>query len=118
MVDTQFYGGPSAIVEAGAFAGCTSVKNLWGAAEAVSPERRLFTGEKRLSCAGDTVTVYYEATQDTASGKRTMGTWYVTESTVAGATSGGGTLRGDNTACTIAKNSGGCILDTFTGDVS
>ncbi|MGZ8738394.1 MAG: hypothetical protein ACXWW7_14610, partial [Nocardioides sp.] len=48
----------------------------------------------------------------------TQGTWEITASTLAGATSGGGTLIGDASACVPLKNSGGCILDTFTGDVS
>jgi hypothetical protein len=117
VVNTQFRNGPSYIVDAGgAFAGCTSVNDLWGEATQLSPQRFLFQGEKRLSCDGGKVTIYYEAT--TASGLATIGTWTVVSSTLAGATSGGGSVHGDPKTCTVDRNSGGCILDTFAGDVS
>ena len=117
VINTQFRNGPSYIVDAGgAFAGCTSVNDLWGEAVQLSPQRYLFRGEKRLSCDGGKVTVYYEAT--TATGLTTIGTWTVVSSTLAGATSGGGSVHGDSKTCTVDRNSGGCILDTFAGDVS
>ncbi len=117
VVNTQFRQAPSSIVDAGgAFTGCTSVNDLWGEAIPLSPQRFLFRGEKRLSCDGGKVTISYEAT--TATGLVTIGTWTIVSSTLAGATSGGGSVHGDSKTCTIDRNSGGCILDTFSGDVS
>lgn len=117
VVNTQFRNAPSDIIDAGgAFEGCTSVNDLWGEATQLSPQRLLFRGEKRLSCDGGKVTVYYEAT--TATGLVTIGTWTVSSSTLAGATSGGGTVHGDSKTCTLDRNSFGCIIDTFSGDVS
>jgi hypothetical protein len=117
VVDTQFRQAPSSIVDAGgAFAGCTSVNDLWGEAIPLSPQRLLFRGEKRISCAGGKVIISYEAT--TATGLVTIGSWSIVSSTLTGATSGGGSLHGDSKTCTIDRNSGGCILDTFSGYVS
>jgi hypothetical protein len=117
VVNTQFRNAPSYIVDAGgAFDGCTSVSDLWGEATQLSPQRLQFRGEKRLSCNGGKVTVYYEATS--ATGLVTTGTWSISASTLAGATSGGGSVHGDSKTCTIDRNSFGCILDTFAGDVS
>jgi hypothetical protein len=117
VVDTQFRRGPNDIVDAGgAFADCTTVRDLWGAATQLSPQRFLFEGEKKISCDGGSVTIYYAATA--ASGQVTIGTWTITSSTLAGATSGGGAVHGDTSLCTPVRAGGGCILDTFTGDVS
>ena len=117
VLDTQFVPGPTTVVEAGgAFAGCWKASNLWGTGIELPNGDVWFEGEKRLQCgSGAKVTVHY-IVQQVPPG--TVGTWDITGSTLAGATSGGGTLVGDSTACTAKKNSDGCILDTFSGDVS
>ena len=116
VVDTQFKQAPSTIIDSGgAFAGCTTVTDLGGTAEQIGPNQLLFTGDKRVNCPGGKVTLHYEAELNAASGKRTRGTWTITSSTLEGATSGGGTVRGDSTDCTIEPGSEGCIIDTFAG---
>jgi hypothetical protein len=78
----------------------------------------IFQGTKRISCAqGRYVEIEYVA-RLTAGGRRTTGDWWVIGSTLAGATTGSGTLRGDFSACTTLPGSDGYVLDTFTGDVS
>jgi hypothetical protein len=117
VLDTQFSPGPTTVVDAGgAFEGCWKASDLWGSGIQLPDGTVWFEGEKRLQCAsGAKVTVHY-IVQQVPTG--TVGTWDVTGSTLAGATSGGGTLVGDSTACTPERNAGGCILDTFAGDVS
>ena len=117
VVDTQFFPGPAAVVDAGgAFEGCWKVSDLWGTGIELPNGDVWFEGEKRVQCAsGSKVTVHYIAR---AVEGGTSGTWDITGSTLDGATTGGGTIVGDGTACTPAKNAGGCILDTFSGDVS
>jgi hypothetical protein len=119
VIDTQFIRAPSSIVDSGgAFAGCTSVRDLGGTAEPTPNGGFTFSGTKRISCAaGSFVLVEYVAST-TAGGRRTSGEWWVVDSNLGGATSGGGTVRGDNTACVLRPGSNGCILDTFSGDVS
>ena len=119
VVDTQFFPGPADVVDAGgAFEGCWKVHDLWGAATELPSGQLQFEGQKRVHCPlGAKVTVYYLVTFDEATGT-TSGTWEITDSTLTGATSGGGDLFGDGSACTPDKNSGGCILDRFSGDVS
>lgn len=117
VLDTQFAPGPTTVVSAtGAFEGCWKANDLWGNGITLPSGETWFEGEKRLQCAsGAKVTVYY-IVQQIPTG--TTGTWEITDSTLEGATSGGGTLVGDTTACTKKKNAAGCILDTFSGDVS
>ena len=117
VLDTQFVPGPTTVVDAGgAFEGCWKSSDLWGNGIQLPDGTVWFEGEKRLQCAsGAKVTVYY-IVQQVPHG--TAGTWEVTASSLAGATSGGGTLVGDSTACTPAKKADGCILDTFSGTVS
>jgi hypothetical protein len=118
VVDTQFTGAPSTIVDAGgAFTGCTSVRDLGGTAEQTGPNQFTFTGTKRVSCAKGSYVIIDYVASTTAGGRRTSGDWWVVQSTLAGATQGGGTVRGDSTACTPRPGAGGCILDTFSGDV-
>ncbi|MGN6578198.1 MAG: hypothetical protein ACTHKG_21195 [Nocardioides sp.] len=118
VVNTQE--GSSPIVDAGgAFASCTSVTDLSAGGEQIGPRKVLYFGDKEVTCAGDVVVIHYVAEMNFESGKRTSGYWYVVteESTLPGATEGGGTVRGDNTRCTPAAPGGFCILDTFAGDV-
>ena len=118
VVDTQFREGPSDIVSAGgAFADCTSVTDVNAGGEQIGPKRVLFFGDKIVQCGDDTVTIHYNATINLSSSKKTSGHWFVAESTVPGITEGSGTVRGDNRACVVAVDSGGCILDTFAGAV-
>ena len=110
-------GKQSSIVDAGgAFASCTTVRDKWGTAEQLSPQRLRFEGEKVVSCDGGKVTIFYSVT--TASGQVTIGEWYVTGSTLEGAISGGGAVHGDSSECEPVRPGGFCILDTFSGDVS
>ena len=118
VVDTQFRAGPSDIVDAGgAFADCTQVTDLASGAEQTGPNKVLFFGDKLVQCADGTVTLHYNAALNFSSGKKTSGHWFVVDSTVPGITDGFGTVRGDNSACVIADDSEGCILDTFAGAV-
>jgi hypothetical protein len=118
VVDTQFRTGPSDIVEAGgAFADCTQVTDLSNGGEQIGPNKGLFFGDKLIQCADGTVTIHYNAAINFASGKKTSGHWFVVDSTLPGVTSGFGTVRGDSSACQVADDSGGCILDTFAGTV-
>ena len=119
VVDTQFIAAPSSIVDAGgAFESCTSVRDLGSTAEQTGPNQFTFSGLKRISCAaGSSVLIEYVAST-TAGGRRTSGEWWVVDSSLEGATTGGGRVRGDSTACTPRPGAGGCILDTFSGDVS
>ena len=118
VVDTQFRAGPSDIVEAGgAFADCTQVTDINAGGEQIGPNKGLFFGDKLVQCGDDTVTLHYNAAINFSSGKKTSGHWFVLESTVPGITEGFGTVRGDNSACVIADDSEGCILDTFAGVV-
>jgi hypothetical protein len=118
VVDTQFRTTPSDIVDAGgAFAGCTQVTDLSNGGEQIGPNKALFFGDKLVECAGGTVTIHYNATFNFHGGKKTSGHWFVVDSTLPGVTSGFGTVRGDNSACQVADDSDGCILDTFAGTV-
>jgi hypothetical protein len=118
VVDTQFRTAPSDIVEAGgAFADCTQVTDLVVGGEQIGPNKALFFGDKLVQCAEGTVTIHYNATFNFAGGKKTSGHWFVVDSTLPGVTSGFGTVRGDNSACEVANDSDGCILDTFAGTV-
>ncbi len=93
--------------------------DLWGGGEQIGSRKVLFFGDKEVTCDGGVVVIHYVAEMNFQSGKRTSGYWYVIseDSTLAGATEGGGTVRGDNTSCTPAEPGGFCILDTFAGDV-
>jgi hypothetical protein len=119
VVDTQFFFGPADVVDAGgAFADCRMVKDLGAATSTTTTGDTQYEGEKRITCApGTKVTVHYVVILDEAA-QRTEGTWWIVDSTLPGATTGGGTLVGDYSACTPMRNAGGCILDTFSGDVS
>ncbi|TWG97105.1 hypothetical protein L615_003900000280 [Nocardioides sp. J9] len=119
VVSTQFWDGPSPVVAAtGPFAGCTSVQELDGAqAIQTGPNSVLFVGTKELDCADGTVTIAYEATINTRSGRKTFGTWSVVDSTLDGVAFGGGRLTGDAARCELLPGAEGCILDTFTGSV-
>lgn len=129
-VDTQFVDGPSQIVAAsGPLAACTQVTDLANATDLRTHNQLVFSGLKQLSCGAATVTVGYQAfislpafqnpnVQPTGGGFKTLGTWWVVDSTLAGVSSGGGTLMGDNRSCTLAAGSGGCITDLFRGSVS
>ena len=117
VVNTQIGGPSSPIVEAGGtFSDCYAVEDLGETTtEYVSPNRVMFIGDKRVLCDGGTVTIHYNATQ-VASGKRTMGHWFVVDSTLEGVTKGFGTVRGDIKRCTPAPGTDFCILDTFSGN--
>ena len=118
VVDTQFRESPSDIVDAGgAFAECTSVTDVNGGGEQTGPNKVLFFGDKLVQCGEDSVTIHYNATINLKSSKKTSGHWFVVESTVPGITEGSGTVRGDNSACVVAEDSDGCILDIFAGRV-
>ena len=129
-VDTQFVDGPSAIVAAiGPLSACTQVSDLEGDGDLRTDNQLVFTGVKLLSCGTASVTVGYQAfitlpafqnpnVLPAGGGFKTFGTWWVIDSTLAGVSSGGGTLMGDNRTCTLAPGSGGCITDTFRGAVS
>jgi hypothetical protein len=119
VVNTQFRSGPSPIIAAtGPLATCTTVTENEGAqAIPTGPRSLLFVGTKTLDCANGTVTIAYQATINTASGRKTFGTWSVVDSTLPGIAFGGGRLTGDSTRCELLAGSDGCILDTFTGRV-
>lgn len=119
VVNTQFWDAPSQVVSAtGPLAGCTTAQELAGS-QTIQTGRNslLFVGTKRLDCGDGTVTIAYEATINTASGRKTFGTWSVVDSTLDGVAYGGGRLTGDAARCTTEVGSDGCILDTFTGQV-
>jgi hypothetical protein len=129
-VDTQFVDGPSAIVAAsGPLAACTQVTDLENDADLRTHNQLVFSGVKQLSCGAATVTVGYQAfitlpalqspkNLPVGGGFKTLGTWWVLDSTLAGVSSGGGTLMGDNRSCTLDEGSTGCITDLFRGSVS
>ena len=129
-VDTQFVEGPSEIVAAsGPLSSCTEVTDLENHGELRTHNQLVFTGVKQLSCGASTVTVGYQAfitipafqnpnVLPAGGGFKTLGTWWVVSSTLAGVSSGGGTLMGDNRTCTLDEGSGGCITDLFRGSVS
>jgi hypothetical protein len=115
VVDTQFYGGPSSVVDtSGLFAGCTLARDLFGTAE-IEGELVRFLGVKRLTCGGaTTVLLEYDVLFDPDTGT-TAGTWHVTSSTLEGVAVGaGGGLVGDPAGCTVRSFAHGCMLDTFT----
>jgi hypothetical protein len=117
-VSTQFSPDPSPILTAtGPFTACTTVTDLGGQAVDTGPNTVLFTGTKRLNCAGGTVVLSYEARFNTAAGRKTFGTWTILESTLPGVDAGGGRLKGDAARCEILPGSEGCILDVFSGRV-
>lgn len=117
-VNTQFSPDLSPIVAAtGPFTACTTVTDLGGDAVDTGPNTVLFTGQKRLNCAGGTVVLAYEARLNLAAGRKTVGTWTVLESTLSGVEAGGGRLKGDSARCEVLPGSDGCILDVFSGHV-
>jgi hypothetical protein len=117
-VNTQFSPDPSPIVAAtGPFTACTTVTDLGGNAVDTGPSTVLFTGTKRVNCAGGTVLVAYEARLNLAAGRKTFGTWTILESTLPGVEDGGGRLKGDSGRCEILPGGDGCILDVFSGHV-
>ena len=112
VVETQFWDAPSPVVSAsGLLTGCTSVVSL-GQAPTRAPQ---FNGRKLVSCGGGTFEIVYQAAFR-GSGPVT-GTW-----TAAGGTGtlagvrGGGTVTGTGD-CTVAEDSAGCVLDTWTGSL-
>ena len=129
-VDTQFVDGPSDIVAAsGPLSSCTQVSDLDGNADLRTHNQLVFTGVKLLSCGTASVTIGYQAfitlpafqnpnVLPAGGGFKTLGTWWVVSSTLAGVSSGGGTLMGDNRTCTLDPGSEGCITDLFRGMVS
>ncbi|GAA2160525.1 hypothetical protein [Pedococcus bigeumensis] len=129
-VDTQFVDGPSDIVAAsGPLSACTQVSDVEGAGDLRTHNQLVFSGVKVLSCGTASVTVGYQAfitlpaLQNPAvlpagGGFKTFGTWWVIDSTLAGVSSGGGTLMGDSRTCTLDPGSDGCITDLFRGTVS
>ena len=119
VVNTQFWGEPSPIVEAGgSFADCTSVTDLFNGAEQIAARKLLFFGDKRVDCADGSVVIHYVAEFNFVAARRTSGHWYVVESTVPGIGEGYGTVRGDSTACELLAGSEGCIRDTFAGNTA
>ncbi len=110
VVNTTFKNAPHTISEAGGvFAGCTSVKDLGGTATGTGANRAVFEGSKRVTCDDGKFTLEYKAA--TAGSEQTVGTWWITSSTLSGANVGdGGSLRGDYSTCLPV---GGCITDTF-----
>jgi hypothetical protein len=107
-------GGSSPIIESGgAFAGCTTVTDLSGGAEQITPRKVLFFGDKQVNCPGGTVTIHFVADINFQAGRKTSGYWFVVESTLPGVSEGGGTVRGDNTQCEPQP----CIQDVFRGTV-
>ena len=107
----------SPIVEAGgAFADCTTVTDLFVAAEQIGPNRLLFIGDKLVECAEGDVTIHFNATFNFQGGKKTSGHWFVVDSTLPGVTEGFGTVRGDGSRCEPGPD-GFCILDVFEGEV-
>ena len=129
-VDTQFVDGPSDITAAtGPLSACTQVTDLENAADLRTHNQLLFSGVKLLTCGSATVTIGYHAfitipafqnpnVVPAGGGFTTHGDWWVLESTLAGVSSGGGTLIGDGRTCTPDAGSGGCVTDAFRGFVS
>ena len=107
----------SPVLEAtGAFTGCTSVTDL--DSEIKLPiGTAVFSGTKQINCDGGTILVAYTATAAKRLGG-THGSWRVIGGTGAyeGMT-GGGRLTGDSSACDPLGTEG-CILDSFTGNLT
>ena len=118
-VDTQIGAATSSVTAAeGAFAGRTTVDDLDAAIKSLSPTVDLFSGQKLLHCPGGSVTIHYDAMQNTTQIGITTGTWSIVSSTLPGAATGGGRLTGDVSTCTPAAGADGCITDTYTGTVA
>ena len=119
VVNTQIGLPTSPIVAAtGPLSTCTTAtEHAGGQAIPTGPRSLLFVGTKTLDCANGTVTIAYQATINTASGRKTFGTWSVVDSTLPGVEFGGGRVAGDNARCELLAGAEGCILDTFTGGV-
>ena len=107
----------SPVVEAsGVFTGCTSVTDL--DSDIKFPiGTAVFSGTKQINCDDGTITVAYTATPAKRQGG-THGSWRVIDGTGAYAgLTGGGRLTGDSNACD-PMGTDGCILDTFTGNLT
>jgi len=107
----------SPVLEAtGGFTGCTSVTDL--DSDIKFPiGTAVFSGTKRINCDDGTIIVAYTATPAKRVGG-THGSWRVIGSTGAFAgLTGGGRLTGDSNACD-PMGTDGCILDTFTGNLT
>ena len=114
VVDTQFWNKPSQVVSAtGPYVGCTTVRELESFGDQTSTNQVTFSGTKLIKCGGDSATIGYEATVTTTSGRKTQGTWWTISATSPDLQGLSGSLTGDAALCTVAKGSGGCILDTF-----
>ena len=129
-VDTQFRAGPSDVIAAsGPLASCTQVTDLETAADPRTHNQLVFSGVKLLTCGSATVTIGFNAfitipafqnpkVIPAGGAFTTHGDWWVLESTLAGVSSGGGTLIGDGRSCIPNEGSGGCVTDAFRGFVS
>lgn len=103
----------SLIIEAdGVWSGCTSVDDLEGWWNDVSPRKVQFSGVKLVHCPDGDVTLHYDAVTNwrTEQG-RTMGSWSVISSDNPNIQGGAGTLVG------ISRGCDDCIVDTFSGRV-
>src|SRR5690349_6150512 len=98
-VDTQFVDGPSDVVAAsGPLSACTQVSDLEGNGEQRTHNQFVFTGVKLLTCGTASVTVGYQAfitipalqnpnVIPAGGAFKTLGTWWVIDSTLAGVSS-------------------------------
>jgi hypothetical protein len=129
-VNTQFRAAPSNIVAAsGPLAACSQVTDLANLTDLRTHNQLVFSGVKQLTCGTASVTVGYQAfisipalqnpnVLPRGGAFTTHGDWWVISSTLAGVTSGGGKLEGDNRTCIPDADSNGCVTDTFRGVVS
>ena len=77
----------------------------------------LLAGAATLGMAATPVQAAVVGTPTEFAVGRTFGSWYVVSSSLAGVTAGSGRLKGDCRTCEVLPESGGCILDVFTGQV-
>jgi hypothetical protein len=100
----------------GVFSGCTSVTQL-DQDNLFLPGAAVFSGHKQINCDDGSIVVAYHAT----SPKKLAGahgSWHVVAGTGAYAGSnGGGRLTGDDNACD-PMGTDGCVLDTYTGNLT